>query len=1083
MIKQAFIEGFNKSTVRKSDKDGERVFKNDLISDFIYEGIDEKIILTSTVISEDLFNQYSCKIDFLKESKEVIWSHCSCSTFEKNNKKSKVFCCKHLIATFYKFLNLLETDSSVKDEPGLIEKKESLIEATQGSILDFLLNKDNREDTIKFEVILNRSSWTNKLSAEFKIGLRKSKSNKLYTLKDIDGLLVAMYNKVPISYGKDFTFNIKEQKFTPSDNKLIKFIELLKEIDLASGSYRKLNEKLVSGKQIVIPNALVKEFMGIIKNNRVYLGSGFYSRDIETEIMEDNIPIPFNLKEIGNIIKLEAPMGVPEALTDNNDVFLYNTNIYIPSFNQIDELNKYIEAFNHGNTIFFTKAEEERILKELIPSMQNVTQDIDLSPSLSNKIVIAPVNFKFYFDKDEDIYLKLIVCYGKYEFNYFEDFNEKVIYRDTIKEAEVIEKLRSFGFEAVQNIFMFFKSDEYIFKFFKEDIIKLQNFGEVYYSDNFTGIKSINSSSFKGDVRKGKYDYFELKFKIDNIPEDETYNILKAFRDSKKFYRLKNGEFLDLEEIEMKKFLKLLDSLNEKEELEENIIEFNKNKGIYVEDYLNSNGIKYIKGRNNLKTLKKSLCNLKNTEFVVPNINANLRNYQKEGYVWLKTLEYLEFGGILGDEMGLGKTLQAITFIASNKGKKSLIIAPTSLVYNWYSEFKKFAPEVNISILTNNRDDREYKIKHSEDTDVLITTYNLLKRDIDLYKELEFDYCILDEAQNIKNPSSQNAKYSKSIKAKTKFALTGTPIENSLMELWSIFDFIMPGYLYDEKKFITRYHRRLEEDDCIIEELNALIKPFILRRYKKDVIKELPDKIEKKLLIPLNEEQEKVYGTYANYAKELIEKKVTDNEFTKSKIEILSYITKLRQIVLDPSIVMDDYEGRSSKIDALLDLVNEAVLTGHKILVFSQFTSVLKNIANELKLNDISFNYLDGSINSTKRKELVDNFNNSDTSIFLISLKAGGTGLNLTSADIVIHFDPWWNPAVEEQATDRAHRIGQKKVVEVIKLIAEGTIEEKIVNLQEEKKSLIDKVVGNSVDLGNSLSSINEEDIISLFYR
>lgn len=1083
MLKQALLEGFNKSTCGKNEKDGERVFKNDLISELSYEGDENKVVLTSSVISEDLYSQYSCKLDFDKRNKEVLFTHCSCSTFERKGIKEG-YCCKHLVATFYKFINSLEEDPAIKDELGLIDKKEELIKATESTILDLLLGEDKNKEKIKLEIILNKIQWTGKIGAEFKIGLEGMKSNKLYSLKDIDGFLVALYNRIPITYGKDFIFNIKEQRLTTHSKRLIKFIELLKEIDLSSNSFRKVNEKLVSGKQIIIPKALLREFMITIKDFRVYLGSGFYSRLIETEIIEDNIPLPMNLKELGNIIKLEAPRGVPEALNDSNDVFMYDTTIYIPSVEQIEGLLPYVEAFNHGNSIFFTRDEEDRILRELIPSMQKVSNDIELSPSLSNKVVIAPVTFKFYFDKKDEVYLTLKVCYDKYEFNYFHTLKDRVIYRDSEREEQVIRKLRELGFEEVNETFHFFKDEAFIFKFFKEDILELHEYGEIFYSDRFTGIKNLSPNSFKGEVRKGKYDYFEFNFKIGNIDEGEITNILRAFRDSKKFYRLSNGDFLDLEEIELQKLLKLLDTINVEDDIKNNTVEFHKNKGIYVEDYLQDNEITYVKGRRGLKSLKTSLKNLKGKDFPLPStIQGTLREYQKYGYSWLKTLDYLGFGGILGDEMGLGKTLQTISFLSSNENSLSLIIAPTSLVYNWYKEFKKFSPDTKVGILHGSRIDREEIIKKREEFDVLITTYNLIKRDLDLYNDIEFDYCILDEAQNIKNSSSQTSKVVKSIKSKNRFALTGTPIENSLMELWSIFDFIMPGYLYDEKKFSTRYHRRLEEDEVLIEDLNKLIKPFILRRYKRDVIKELPDKIEKKLIVPLDEEQLKVYSTYVKYVEDIVEKKVKDDEFKNSKIEILSYITKLRQICLDPSIVMDDYRGGSGKIDALLETVVQSVDEGHKILVFSQFTSVLKNIGELFKKNDISYYYLDGSTPIKLRSKMVDEFNKDNTSVFLISLKAGGTGLNLTSADIVIHFDPWWNPAVEDQATDRAHRIGQKNVVEVIKMISEGTIEEKIVSLQDEKKNLIDRVVGKDIELGENISNLDEEDILNLFMR
>ena len=396
------------------------------------------------------------------------------------------------------------------------------------------------------------------------------------------------------------------------------------------------------------------------------------------------------------------------------------------------------------------------------------------------------------------------------------------------------------------------------------------------------------------------------------------------------------------------------------------------------------------------------------------------------------------------------------------------------------NEFNKFAPHMKILIANGSPEEREKEIKEYKNYDVILTTYNLLRRDIELYN-MEFDYCILDEAQSIKNASSQNSKAVKSIKARSRFALTGTPIENSLMELWSLFDFIMPGYLYDEKKFTQRYHRRLEEGPEILEELNRLVKPFILRRYKKNVIKELPEKIEKKLFVPLSNEQKVVYETYAKYARDLIKKKVEDEEFKKCKIEILSYITKLRQICLDPSVTMDDYSGTSGKIDALMEVLEHSNSEGHKILVFSQFTSVLKNIAKILKMKKYKFSYLDGSVKSQDRMKMVDEFNEGENSIFLISLKAGGTGLNLTSADVVIHFDPWWNPAVEDQATDRAHRIGQENVVEVIKLIASGTVEEKIVELQESKRELIEKILGDEHENTSMINSLSEDEILDLF--
>ena len=1084
MIKQTLLNEFKKSTSRKNDKDGERILKNDLISDFSYENNDETIALTSSVISENLFSEYSCKIDIDKKTKEVLFTHCSCDDFEKESVKKKNYCCKHLTATFYKFLKALDEDSNLALELGLNIEKKELVKKSEGSILDFLLQNDKKSLFLKFEVILNKSLWNDKITAQFKIGTENMKSSKLYALKDIYAFLTAFYNEISLPYGKDFVFNIREQKLKPKDKKLIKFIEMLKEMDMSKSIYKRLDEKLINGKNLVIPKALLREFLLIISKHRVYLGEGFYSRQIETEIVFDKIPIPMGLKTLGDMIKLEALRGIPKALNDNEDVFLYDTLIYLPPEEQLENLKPYLEVFTHGNSIFFTKEEEYRVLKELIPSMQKVTSNIELSKDLSEKIVIAKPKFKFYFDKDKNITVYLKVSYDKYEFDYFEGYFEKVIYRDTLKEESVVKELYKLGFENANNSFVLLKDDDYIFQFFKKDILSLQKIGEVYYSESFTGIKSISKGSFKGDIRKGKYDYFELNFSIKGLENEEILSILKAFRDNKKYYKLKTGEFLDLEEIELKKFLKLLESLEGENKIEENKVSFPKSKGIYLEKYLEEEKMKNFRGRKELKSLKNMLLDVSNTNFNIPkNLNGVLRNYQEKGFKWLNTLDYLGFGGILGDEMGLGKTFQTIAFLLSKEDSKSLIVAPTSLVFNWYSEFKKFAPSLKVVMVNKSPSEREEIIKDYKKYDILITTYNLVKRDLESYKKIFFHYVILDEAQNIKNPSSQNAKSVKELKSKNRFALTGTPIENSLMELWSIFDFIMPNYLYDENKFTTRYYRRLEEEPVIIEELKRLVTPFILRRYKKDVIKELPDKIEKKLIIPMEEEQKKVYKAYSDHIKALIEKKVINDEFKSSKIEILSYITKLRQIAIDPSLVMDKYLGGSGKMEAILELVTQGIEENHKILIFSQFTSVLKNISKLFKLNDISFSYLDGSTPSKERGKLVEDFNKNSNSVFLISLKAGGTGLNLTSADIVIHFDPWWNPAVEDQASDRAHRIGQKNVVEVIKMISENSVEEKIVNLQEEKRKLIDSVMGENIVLGENLSSLTEEDIMFLFSR
>ena len=1077
MRRDLLIQRFKEETTGKNYLKGEKVFHNDLVSSIEITDEENLICIDGTVISENLFSEYNVTIEIDATNKSVLSTSCTCKDYEKHEFTSGNYCCKHIVASFYKAL-----DDLLKN-PLLNEEEEEKIKFKEDkNILSLLLDEDKDKEELKLEVYINRYQWNDKISAEFKIGIKTMTSSKLYVIKDIDQFLMGYYSKIPIKYGQNFTFNIKKQKFNTKEKRIIDFIELLKTMEGPKRAVYRSESKNIDGKYIKIPKDLLREFFERVKNNRVYLNEGFFYRTVETEIVFDNVPIEFDLKTVKNDYILKMPNGIAEPLSDKEDVFLFGTTIYLPDYDFCYRIAPYIKAFNNSKSVVIPKSEENRILKHLIPQLNLISSNITLSKSIKDKVVIEPVEFKFYFDKErKDITLTTKVKYGKYEFNIFKDINEKIIYRDSKKEKRILSSLRELGFEEINEKFYFIFNDDYIFDFFKNKINILQNLGEVFYSENFKGIKSLGSKGIKGDIKTGNYNYFEMNFKLSDISEEETKDILRSFRDNLKYYKLKSGEFLDLEELELKKFLKLLDVVSP-ENLENNHIEIDKSKGLFLSNYLEENQIRYIKGKNHLKEIKDKFKNIEKLKFKEPEgLKATLRNYQKSGYNWFKTLDYLGFGGILGDEMGLGKTLQTITFILSNKNCKTLIIAPTSLIYNWNDEFQKFAPTVRVGICNGVKKDRDLIINNVKNYDVIITTYNLIKRDFEEYKNLEFDYCILDEAQYIKNPSSQNAIATKEIKAKKRFALSGTPIENSLMELWSIFDFIMPNYLFDEKRFSVRYYKKLKESPEVLEELNSLVKPFILRRRKKDVIKELPDKIEKKILVSLTEEQKNVYGTYANYAMELIEKKVKDDEFKNSKIEILSYITKLRQIVLDPSVLMEDYTGDSGKIEALIEILSQSIDEGHKILVFSQFTSVLKNISKRLKEEKFSFSYLDGSISSEKRMEIVKDFNEGENSIFLISLKAGGTGLNLTSADIVIHFDPWWNPAVEDQATDRAHRIGQKKVVEVLKLIAKDTIEEKIIDLQNEKKKLISSLMDNDLSKAENLISLTEEDILKLF--
>ncbi|MGL5314825.1 MAG: SNF2-related protein, partial [Peptostreptococcaceae bacterium] len=534
-----------------------------------------------------------------------------------------------------------------------------------------------------------------------------------------------------------------------------------------------------------------------------------------------------------------------------------------------------------------------------------------------------------------------------------------------------------------------------------------------------------------------------MNLEIEGVARTQFRKIFSSFKEKKKLHRLDNGSYLDLNDKDLKAALELIDSLGINEITS---MKIDSSKALYLDELMDDEDYSFIKGREYVKKLTKKFNDVSNRGYEVPkDLNATLREYQVEGYKFLRTLSDYEFGGILADEMGLGKTIQTIAFLASKNNKKSIVVTPTALIYNWKNEIDKFAPNLKVGLAYKNIEQRSKVIADIDKYDVILTTYGTLKNDLEKYKEVKFDYCIIDEAQNIKNPESISAKTVKEVNSKVRFALTGTPIENNLLELWSIFDFVMPGYLYNKSKF-----QGIFNDGRNTPYLKQLIKPFMLRRTKKQVITELPDKIEQKLLVEISKEHRRVYDAYIKVVKSKLE------EIDSNKITLFSYLTKLRQLCLAPEIMVKSYKGKNSKLNMTLDILRNT--QDEKVLIFSQFTTVLKTIGKELEKNNIKYSYLDGKTNASDRVKLVEEFNNNDDKVFLISLKAGGTGLNLTSASVVIHFDPWWNPAVEDQASDRAHRIGQKKVVNVIKLVAKDTIEERVINLQETKRELIDEI-------------------------
>jgi len=616
-------------------------------------------------------------------------------------------------------------------------------------------------------------------------------------------------------------------------------------------------------------------------------------------------------------------------------------------------------------------------------------------------------------------------------------------------------------------------NEEDIYDFITRVLPSLNNDCEIYISEEIKQMNKPKNMKLNIGVRL-QNDLLKIDINSINVDKEEIKDILYAYQHKKNYHRLKNGEFINLDDDSIKDLDLLFNDLNiEYNDLKDGEVEVDKYHSLYLENFMNRD--------QHFQDLISHIEEKDPEDIQVPqNYSKILRDYQVQGFKWLKTMSEYGFGGILADDMGLGKTLQVMTLIEDGIGENhvSLVVAPATLIYNWQDEIKKFSKKLKTVCITGNIAQRKKLIESIPEYDVVITSYDYIRRDYELYKDYQFYYFILDEAQYIKNQSTKNAQTVKLINGKYRFALTGTPIENSLAELWSIFDFLMPQYLYNYHHFKETYEIPIikNEDQQKQAKLKQLVEPFILRRTKKEVLTELPDKIENNVIIPFTPEEEKIYLANLSTINSELQSAIQVNHI--DKIQILAMMTRLRQLCCDQRILYKDIIEPSSKLKACMDIIETAKENNQKVLLFSSFTKSLDLIEAELRKKDISYYVLTGSTTKIKRHQLVNAFQNDQTTVFLISLKAGGTGLNLTSASTVIHYDPWWNMSAQNQATDRAYRIGQTNNVQVYKLIMKNSIEEKIQKLQEQKQDLSNMFIENN---NGSITQMSTADIIDLF--
>ena len=575
-----------------------------------------------------------------------------------------------------------------------------------------------------------------------------------------------------------------------------------------------------------------------------------------------------------------------------------------------------------------------------------------------------------------------------------------------------------------------------------------------------------------------------LRLHVDTgeFPPEELEGLLKAVREKRSYYRLKDGRFLSAKDDDLSGVARVAHGLGlSAKELKQTEISIPLSRAMYLDGVLKQEKKLAFERDAGFRRLIRDFRTVEDSDFHEPDSLAGvLRGYQKAGYRWLRTLDAYRFGGILADDMGLGKTLQVLAYLLALKQEgranhPSLIVCPASLVLNWGAEAEKWTPELRVCLLGGTAAERKAQIQQAKNFDLVVTSYDLLRRDGEAHAENEYYACVLDEAQYIKNHQTKGARVARVLRATVRLALTGTPIENRLSELWSIFDFLMPGYLYKYEEFRRRIETPVAKngDKEAAALLKKLIAPFILRRTKQEVLTELPPKTETVRVIPMGDAQRKLYMAYAWDVK----KRVEESDSPSERMQILAMLTRLRRLCCDPNLCVEDYEGGSCKLEECVRMVVELTEGGHAALVFSQFTSMLARIRAALAAAGIESFTLQGDTPLKERAELVRRFNDGEAPVFLISLKAGGTGLNLTGADTVIHYDPWWNLAAQNQASDRCYRIGQTRKVQVYRLIAKDTIEENILKLQEKKSLLAELAAG---DTNGGLLAMSREDLMEL---
>ena len=898
----------------------------------------------------------------------------------------------------------------------------------------------------QIEAGTNRIIWT------LRVGLIQTQ--KFYVIRDIPLFLKVLETSKPYMIGKLYETSLNIRQFDESSQFVLNFLQGIVEDEVENALFFQ-NQ----GRHLYFPLSFFEQGVSLLMGLDAFQFDhqiSSYPHLVFQDFDGQAGLFTFQIEEKSNYYEMEIVQQVGLNSFYKGQVLFTKGTFYLLSKEQarlIEKLKK-VSIDKSGRKILQFDTSDRDLLASTLSQFKDIGE-----VKAPDALQIQSFRPSFYMEGEEDGSIRLDMQF-QYETCLVTNRNEleSLPFASDIQlEKQIFQLALSAGFEADFRSWRQSLKADAVHAFFQEVLPAFEALGELKISESLQDLYQVQKPqvyiSSKGSL-------LEIQFDFQNIDQEEIDRAIKALVEKQDYYISSSNQVYYFDD-QTKRIRQDLEELGI-EDLQDGAFRARKSLAYTLSHLFKDQD--QISFTEEFRNLAHDLTHPEDFPMKELNIQAELRDYQKKGIQWLQMLHHYGFGGILADDMGLGKTLQTIAFLSSQVQADTsvLILAPSGLIYNWADEFQKFAPDLDVVVVHGLKSHRESIL--AENHQIYVTSYATFRQDSEIYRDLSFDFLFLDEAQVMKNAQTKIAQSLRRFVVPSVFALSGTPIENHLGELWSIFQIVLPGLLPAKKEFMKLSTERVAQ----------FIKPFVMRRKKEEVLTELPDLIEVVYKNELEDQQKAIYLAQLQQMQERLGQ-VSDSEFQRNRVEILTGLMHLRQICDTPALFMEDYQGESGKLDSLRDLLVQIAEAGHRVLIFSQFRGMLDRIEQELPDLGLTSFKITGSTPSQERQEMTKAFNQGERDVFLISLKAGGVGLNLTGADTVILVDLWWNPAVESQAIGRAHRMGQEQAVEVYRLVTRGTIEEKIQELQEKKKNLVSEILDGTESRGSlSLAEIRE---------